>query len=289
MRVLILLLMLLLPGLSQAQPGDDLFAPRGATQTDFLPVEKAFRFTWERLDDGQVQLRWQIAPGYYLYQKRLRFDGLDPALQPQLPPGESHSDEFFGESQVYRQSLELTLPAAAAGQLRLGWQGCQLGLAFWLLGSLGLGIYERGTRLPELSLRNAAGESVQLADFRGRPLVINLWASWCPPCRREMPVLQQAQAENPDVVFLFANQGESAETVRHFLQGENLRLDNLLFDNGGQLGQQVGSVALPTTVFYTAEGRLLGSHLGELSRGSLARYLEAFEPAAAAPATRSSE
>ena len=71
MRVLILLLMLLLPGLSQAQPGDDLFAPRGATQTDFLPVEKAFRFTWERLDDGQVQLRWQIAPGYYLYQKRL--------------------------------------------------------------------------------------------------------------------------------------------------------------------------------------------------------------------------
>ena len=138
-------------------------------------------------------------------------------------------------------------------------------------------------------LRNAAGESVQLADFRGRPLVINLWASWCPPCRREMPVLQQAQAENPDVVFLFANQGESAETVRHFLQGENLRLDNLLFDNGGQLGQQVGSVALPTTVFYTAEGRLLGSHLGELSRGSLARYLEAFEPAAAAPATRSSE
>ncbi|WP_256678831.1 protein-disulfide reductase DsbD domain-containing protein, partial [Pseudomonas aeruginosa] len=124
MRVLILLLMFLLPGLSQAQPGDDLFAPRGATQTDFLPVEKAFRFTWERLDDGQVQLRWQIAPGYYLYQKRLRFDGLDPALQPQLPPGESHSDEFFGESQVYRQSLELTLPAAAAGQLRLGWQGC---------------------------------------------------------------------------------------------------------------------------------------------------------------------
>ncbi|WP_132682302.1 protein-disulfide reductase DsbD [Pseudomonas aeruginosa] len=124
MRVLILLLMLLLPGLSQAQPGDDLFAPRGAPQTDFLPVEKAFRFTWERLDDGQVQLRWQIAPGYYLYQKRLRFDGLDPALQPQLPPGESHSDEFFGESQVYRQSLELTLPAAAAGQLRLGWQGC---------------------------------------------------------------------------------------------------------------------------------------------------------------------
>ncbi|MBH8742850.1 hypothetical protein I5J53_29855, partial [Pseudomonas aeruginosa] len=52
MRVLILLLMLLLPGLSQAQPGDDLFAPRGAPQTALLPVEKAVRVTRERLDDG---------------------------------------------------------------------------------------------------------------------------------------------------------------------------------------------------------------------------------------------
>ena len=80
-----------------------------------------------------------------------------------------------------------------------------------------------------------------------------------------MPVLQQAQAENPDVVFLFANQGESAETVRHFLQGENLRLDNLLFDNGGQLGQQVGSVALPTTVLHRR-----GPPAGQPSRRTVA-------------------
>ncbi|MGC3765346.1 thiol:disulfide interchange protein, partial [Pseudomonas aeruginosa] len=64
MRVLIMLMLLLRPGLSQAQPGDDLFAPRGPTQTDFLPEVKAFRFTWERLDDGQEQQRRQIAPGY---------------------------------------------------------------------------------------------------------------------------------------------------------------------------------------------------------------------------------
>ncbi|WP_373623363.1 hypothetical protein, partial [Pseudomonas aeruginosa] len=57
MRVLILLLMLLLPGLSQAQPGDDLFAPRGAPQTELLPVEKALRLTRERLDDAQVELQ----------------------------------------------------------------------------------------------------------------------------------------------------------------------------------------------------------------------------------------
>ncbi|MBG4661441.1 thiol:disulfide interchange protein, partial [Pseudomonas aeruginosa] len=63
MRVLILLLMFLLPGLSQAQPGDDLFAPRGAPPTDLLPVEKAVRVPWERRAAGPGQLRGQLAPG----------------------------------------------------------------------------------------------------------------------------------------------------------------------------------------------------------------------------------
>ncbi|MBH9369891.1 thiol:disulfide interchange protein, partial [Pseudomonas aeruginosa] len=63
MRVLILLLMLLLPGLSQAQPGDDLFAPRGAPPPEFLPVEKAVRVTWGRRAAGQVQRRGALAPG----------------------------------------------------------------------------------------------------------------------------------------------------------------------------------------------------------------------------------
>ena len=152
--------------------------------------------------------------------------------------------------------------------------GLGSGLVFWLLANLGLNIYQQGVRLPEITLRNAAGESVQLADYQGRPLVINLWATWCPPCRREMPVLQAAQAERDDVVFLFVNQAESPQTVESFLSAQGLRLSNVLFDGSGQLAQSVGSMALPTTVFYSAEGRLIGSHLGELSRASLTRYLD---------------
>ncbi|WP_426111724.1 prolipoprotein diacylglyceryl transferase family protein [Pseudomonas sp. DSP3-2-2] len=152
--------------------------------------------------------------------------------------------------------------------------GLGSGLLFWLLANLGLNIYQQGVSLPEITLRNAAGESVQLADYQGRPLVINLWATWCPPCRREMPVLQAAQAERDDVVFLFVNQAEAPQTVESFLSAQGLRLSNVLFDGGGQLAQSVGSMALPTTVFYSAEGRLIGSHLGELSRASLTRYLD---------------
>jgi len=162
--------------------------------------------------------------------------------------------------------------------------GVASGLAFWLLATFSLAIYEQGTRLPEITLRNAAGETVQLADYKGGPLVINLWATWCPPCRREMPVLENAQQHRPDLTFLFVNQAESMQSVATFLETQGLSLSNVLFDGSGRLSQAVGSMALPTTLFYNPEGRLLGSHLGELSEASLARALEHFDTV---PATSS--
>lgn len=158
----------------------------------------------------------------------------------------------------------------------LGW-GLGGGLAFWLLATFSSSLYEQGTRMPEIVLRNASGESVQLSSYQGGPLVINLWATWCPPCRREMPVLQNAQHHHQDITFLFVNQGESMQSVSTFLETQGLNLSNVLFDSGGQLAQKVGSMALPTTLFYSPEGRLLGSHLGELSEASLARALESFD------------
>ncbi|MEN4946059.1 protein-disulfide reductase DsbD [Pseudomonas proteolytica] len=118
MRHLFIFLLVLFTGLAQAAPGNNPFE----TQPEFLPVGKAFTFTSERLASGETQLYWQIADGYYLYQQRMKFDGL--AQQPVLPQGEAHSDEFFGEQQVYRQGLEVKLPADATGQIKLGWQGC---------------------------------------------------------------------------------------------------------------------------------------------------------------------
>lgn len=152
--------------------------------------------------------------------------------------------------------------------------GMATGLLVWGMGSLVLHTLERGTRLPDLALRDVQGRSVMLREHLGQPMVINLWATWCPPCRREMPVLAEAQRLYPQVTFVFANQGEGAGEVRTFLASQTLQLDNVLLDSGGRLGQLVGSRALPTTLFYDAEGRQVGSHLGELSSASLARALE---------------
>lgn len=117
MRHLFTFLLVLFAGLAQAAP-DNPFE----TKPDFLPVGKAFTFTSERLESGETQLYWQIADGYYLYKQRMKFDGL--AEKPVLPQGEAHSDEFFGDQEVYRQGLELKIPAGATGQVKLGWQGC---------------------------------------------------------------------------------------------------------------------------------------------------------------------
>ncbi|WP_323151632.1 protein-disulfide reductase DsbD [Pseudomonas glycinae] len=118
MRHFFLFFALLISSLAQA--GNDPFA----SKPEFLPVDKAFVLTSERLDSGETQLFWQIADGYYLYQKRLKFDGLATQNVTALPEGESHSDEYFGEQPVYRQGLELKIPAAAQGQIKVSYQGC---------------------------------------------------------------------------------------------------------------------------------------------------------------------
>lgn len=148
------------------------------------------------------------------------------------------------------------------------------GVLIWGSGSYVLHTLERGMRLPEMSLRDDRGQPVSLQELAGKPLVVNLWATWCPPCRREMPVLAAAQASEPDITFVFVNQGESEQVITGFLGSEQLDLDNVLLDTGGQLGQLLGSAALPTTLYYDSEGRQIGSHLGELSSASLARSLE---------------
>jgi len=136
--------------------------------------------------------------------------------------------------------------------------------------------------IPALTLRGLDGRPVELASLAGKPVVINLWASWCPPCRREMPVLRQAQLSHPEITFVFANQGETADAVRRYMAAEHIALENMLLDARSQLGTVSGSRALPTTLFYDAKGVLVERRLGELSAATLAERLKSYGTAASA-------
>lgn len=129
--------------------------------------------------------------------------------------------------------------------------------------------------LPALPVTALDGEAASLPSFAGKPTVINLWASWCGPCRREMPMFQQAQEQHPEMHFVFLNQGEDAATVEHFLQRDGLELNNVLLDRGTEMGHLLGQRGLPVTLFFNAEGLMEDVRLGELSRGSLAQRLDA--------------
>ena len=176
---------------------------------------------------------------------------------------------------------------AIAVALWQGWRRDALRgpLLFGLLaGSLAWGVSPALMRLntdPALSdldgveFVNLQGKPQSLAALaQGRPLVVNLWATWCPPCRREMPVLAKAQQQISGVCFVFVDQGEVAFTVQKFLGDSQLVVANVLLDPGKKLGEQLGPMALPTTLFYDASGRLVETHLGALSPATLADKLK---------------
>lgn len=135
--------------------------------------------------------------------------------------------------------------------------------------------------LPAVPLTTLAGAPADIAALAaGKPMVVNLWASWCPPCRREMPTLAAAQKRETGIAFFFVNQHEDAITAHSYLSDGQLGLANVLLDPAARLGRAVGSRALPTTLFYDARGRLIDTHLGELSAASLASKLKRLRAAA---------
>jgi len=128
--------------------------------------------------------------------------------------------------------------------------------------------------LPATSLAGLNAGQHNLQDLKDQKVVINLWATWCGPCRREMPMLAQAAKNNPDVRFVFVNQGESAETIRRYLQQEGLQMaDWIQLDPQSTLSAQFKTRGLPTTLFFN-DNALRDTQVGEISREVLGDKLD---------------
>lgn len=130
------------------------------------------------------------------------------------------------------------------------------------------------TALPEFRAETLEGNVVNLRTFTKKPLVINFWSSWCAPCVAEMPVFADVQAHRQDVIFVFANQGDTREEVQAFLQKQRLSLDHVWLDEDLQLGMLLDSRVMPTTLVFNAKGERVGVHAGALSKAELVQLLE---------------
>ena len=151
------------------------------------------------------------------------------------------------------------------------------GTALWLCGAIGWALVAsnaEGADLPPLQLRSLSGRPLDLAALKGKPVVLNLWATWCPPCNREMPLLAQAQADHPELQFVFVEQGEPPEEVARWIGAHGLALRNVALDPQRQAGAALGQRAFPTTYFFDARGKLAGDRIGELSLATLTDHLQ---------------
>ena len=119
-----------------------------------------------------------------------------------------------------------------------------------------------GERLPNFTLNTLDGKELSLTDFRGTPVLVNFWATWCTFCVNEMPDLQRA-FENENVVILGVNRAETIEKQLDFLKN-NLRITYpILLDPSDSLARAFGVTIMPTTFVLNSEGIVIQHKLGQ--------------------------
>jgi thiol-disulfide isomerase/thioredoxin len=116
---------------------------------------------------------------------------------------------------------------------------------------------------PDVTLRDLDGRPVRLADFRGRVVFLNFWATWCAPCREELPAMEALARDLADrgLVVLVVNYEESGDVVRAFARETDLALPALL-DADGAAARRYGVTVLPASFFVDRRGAMVGSVLG---------------------------
>lgn len=133
-----------------------------------------------------------------------------------------------------------------------------------------------GERLTELTLPClTGGPVVNLAQLGGRPVVINLWATWCGPCREEMPILQDAYERlGEHVSFVGVNTKDDPDSAAAFLEAVGVSYPQLV-DVDGQLLAHLHTPGLPVTVVLDPSGRVTNRHVGPLTSDELRDLVEA--------------
>lgn len=124
---------------------------------------------------------------------------------------------------------------------------------------------EEGSLAPDFLLEQVEGGETRLSDYRGRPVVLNFWASWCRPCRQEMPLLVEASERyaGDGLVVIGLNLQEGRSLIEPFADDYGIDFP-LLIDRDGEVGDRYRLLGLPTTYFIDAEGVIRGSFAGPL-------------------------
>ena len=130
---------------------------------------------------------------------------------------------------------------------------------------------------PDFTALDEAGEEVKLSDYFGKPVVLNFWASWCPPCKSEMPDFEAAFKVHDDVQFLMVNLTDGAEetvdTARQYVEEQGYTFP-ILFDTNYEAATAYMISSIPTTYFLDREGNLTAHAVGAINAAVLEKGIE---------------
>ena len=141
---------------------------------------------------------------------------------------------------------------------------------------------EDKTFAPDFTVYDAEGKAYKLSDFRGKPVVLNFWASWCPPCKAEMPDFQKEfEAQGSNVQFLIVNltdgKQETVDSASAYVAQQGYTFP-VFYDTASSAAMAYGIRSIPTTFFIDAQGYLVAQATGAIGRETLQKGIDMILP-----------
>ena len=129
----------------------------------------------------------------------------------------------------------------------------------------------------DFTLKNMSGEEVSLSDFKGKVIVLNFWATWCPPCKAEIPDFVEVYEtyKDKDVIFLGVSVDEDVDALKDFIKSYEINYPILLDTRTQNVSGIWGVSGIPTTFFIDENGKIIGKRVGQMPAQDLIKAIEA--------------
>ena len=129
----------------------------------------------------------------------------------------------------------------------------------------GFVFYAQPSTLPQIRFTDGEGRDLSLADFRGKPIILNIWATWCGPCRKEMPTLEHLQimlGRSNILVLALSIDRQGASVIKQFYGELGLIALGIYVDTSGKVSRDLNTVGIPTTLLIDRDGHEIGRQVG---------------------------
>lgn len=134
------------------------------------------------------------------------------------------------------------------------------------------------TKAPDFKLKDLSGKELSLSDLKGKKVFLNFWATWCPPCKQEMPEIQKLYEEtkDSDLVIITVDIGEPLGEVKSFID-KNKYSFKVLLDSNQSVATKYNITAIPTSYFIDEEGNIISKSSGGMSINQMKEYIKTLD------------